>query len=522
MSARFPLFRYPTPTCCFHTLCTAVLSLILLLCFPQNANGQEGALDWLDSFVERVLDTWQAPGLALAVVKDDSVIFARGYGVKDIRTGEPLDENTLFAVASTSKAFTAAALGMLVDEGRISWDDKVTDHMPEFQLYDPYVTREFTVRDLLSHRGGLPRGDALWYGSAFDRQEVIRRVRYLKPAWSFRSHYGYQNIMFLTAGELIESVTGTSWDEFLTDRIFVPLGMNNTTTTTSGIIDRPNVTTPHVLLEEEVTPIVWLDFDNVGGAGAVNSSAWEMAQWIRLQLGSGEFEGRRFLSDSVVKEMHSPQTVIRPSETTERLFPEAHFWAYGLGWSLQDYRGKKLIRHGGALDGMRTHVGLIPEEELGVVVVTNLNNGWIPQVVLYQIFDAFLGPRASGDKDWNEAVHAVHLEEQEEAAERRASEDSSRVEGTTPSLELEAYVGTYTDSLYGTAEITLTDRKLFLKVGTLYEGELEHWHFDTFRARWIDRSQGTAWVEFELNRQGDVANVTIEGWRAFYKMEAPQ
>ena len=345
---------------------------------------------------------------------------------------------------------------------------------------------------------------------------MIRRVRYLEPAWSFRSHYGYQNIMFLTAGQLIEAVTGTSWDDFLRERIFNPLGMATTTTTTRGIETSPNVATPHVLLEGEVFPVGWRDFDNLGGAGAINSSAWEMAQWIRLQLGGGVYGGTRLLSDSVMKEMHTPQTVIRVGETTERLFPETHFQAYGLGWSLQDYRGRKVVRHGGSLDGMRTHVGMIPEEDLGVVVITNLNNSWIPQVVLFHIFDTFLG--AEG-KDWNRAMYDVYLEELREEEERRAEEEAARVHGTSPSLGLEAYAGSYADTLYGDARVTLENGVLILEVGPHFVGELEHWHFDTFRARWRDAQLGRAWVEFRLSRAGKVAEMEVEGWGAFQRKE---
>jgi hypothetical protein len=271
-----------------------------------------------------------------------------------------------------------------------------------------------------------------------------------------------------------------------------------------------------VMMEGEVTPIGWRDFDNVGGAGAVNSSAWEMAQWIRLQLGGGVYEGRRVISDSVMKEMHTPQTVIRMSETTERLFPETHFQAYGMGWSLQDYRGKKVVRHGGSLDGMRTHVGLIPEEDLGVVVITNLNNSWIPQVVLYHIFDAYLGPR---DKDWNDVIYQVQLESEAESKERLTREEDARVEDTEPSLPLDAFVGVYADILYGEAEITLENGALRLSVGPSFQGTLEHWHFDTFRARWDDSQLGRAWVEFRLDRAGKVEEVDIQGWRAFQKTE---
>lgn len=495
----------------------AIPLLVALLLAPlPGLQAQEAPLTGLDEFMSEVMNTWKAPGIAVAVVKDDSVVLAKGYGIRDIRTGEPLDQESLFAVASTSKAFTSAALGMLVDQGVLSWDDPVTDHLPGFQLYDPYATREITIRDLLSHRGGLPRGDRLWYASPFSREEIIRRVRHLEPAWSFRAQYGYQNIMFITAGEVIEAITGISWDDFLRNGIFEPLGMERSRTTTRGITELPNVATPHAIIDGEVRAIGWRDFDNLGGAGAVNSSAWDMAQWIRLQLGGGVYGGRRILSDSVLKEMHTPQTVIRMGKNTETLFPETHLQAYGLGWTLQDYRGRKLVRHGGSLDGMRTHVGMIPEEGLGVVVLTNLNNSWIPQVVLYHILDAYLGPR---DKDWNRAMYDIHLEGETESKERRAREEENRVRGTSPSLELDAYAGTYTDPLYGTVEVRLEGHGLVVEVGPQFVGDLEHWHFDTFQATWRDETLGQAWVEFRLDRLGEVSEVEVQGWRAFHKTE---
>lgn len=337
-----------------------------------------------------------------------------------------------------------------------------------------------------------------------------------RAAWSFRSRYGYQNIMFITAGEVIEAVTGIEWDAFVREQIFEPLGMASTTTTTEGIEDRPDVATPHVMEDGQVVAVPWRDFDNVGAAGAVNSSAWEMAQWLRLQLGRGVFEGRRLLSDSVVEEMWTPHTVIRRGESSRELFPETHFQAYGLGWSLRDYRGRKVVSHGGSLDGMRTQVGFIPEEDLGVVVITNVNISRVPQVVLYHLFDTFLGPR---EKDWNRVMREAHLESRAEGEERRREREEARVEGTTPSLPLEAYAGTYADSLYGMAEVRLEDGALVVEVGPAFVGELEHWHFETFRARWRDEQLGRAWVQFHLDRRGRVEEVEIQGWRGFRKRE---
>ena len=325
-----------------------VVAVFLLTGAPVALAAQQEPLGSLDGFVQTVMRDWEAPGVAVAVVKDDQVVFARGYGVREVGGSESVDTETLFAIASTSKAFTAAAVGMLVDEGRVGWDDRVTDHLPGFELYDPYVTRELTVRDILSHRSGLPRGDLLWYLSPFDRDEILQRVRGLEPNWSFRSHYGYQNIMFIAAGQLVEAVTDTSWDDFLRHRIFDPLGMPTSTTRFDQLQQRSNVATPHGRIDGKVTPLSWRDWDNVGGAGAVHSCVDEMAQWIRMQLGEGAYEGRRFLSDSVIREMRQPQTIVPRDTVDERLFPESHFYAYGLGWRLMDYRGRLVVRHGGA------------------------------------------------------------------------------------------------------------------------------------------------------------------------------
>lgn len=491
------------------------LALVLALALPaaQPAEAQRPLRD-LDRFVQRVMDDWDAPGVAVAVVKDDRVVLAKGYGVKEVGGSDPITANSLFAIASTSKAFTAAALGMLVDEGKISWDDHVTDLLPGFQMYDPYVTRELTVRDLLSHRGGLPRGDRLWYASPFDRDEVIRRVRYLEPAWSFRSHYGYQNIMFLTAGEIVPAVTDTSWDDFVRARIFTPLGMTTTTTTVRDLPSRTDVATPHGKIDGEVVPIGWRNFDNLGGAGTIISSVSEMAQWIRLQLGHGVYNGTRLLSDSVMREMHQPQTIIPRSEDADEMFPMTHFSSYGMGWSLQDYRGRKVVRHGGSLDGMRTHVGLLPEENLGVVVITNVSESAVPQIIMWHIFDAYLGAR---EPDWEAVYLADAAESEERAEERRQEVEDAHVEGTSPSLALEDYVGTYTDRLYGDAVVRMEDGHLVLEVGPSYVGDLEHWHYDTFRAVWRDRYLGRAFVTFQLDERGRVASVEVDGWDTFMR-----
>jgi CubicO group peptidase (beta-lactamase class C family) len=254
---------------------------------------------------------WEVPGLAIAVVKDDSVIFARGYGVRRLGESAPVDQNTLFAIASTTKAMTAAALGMMVDEERISWDDRVVKHLPGFELQDSYVNREFTVRDLLTHRSGLARHDLLWIAAPFDRDEILRRARHLPSSGRFRADYGYHNIMYIAAGELLATSSGSSWDDFLAERIFQPLGMTRSTTRASVVDTRDNVAVAHTLVNGVVTPLVRRNYDNIGGAGAAWSSALDMAQWVRLHLASGSYNGDQLLSPATLRELHTPQTLIR-------------------------------------------------------------------------------------------------------------------------------------------------------------------------------------------------------------------
>ena len=494
--------------------CGVVLAgtALLMVAPTGTAAAQADPLADLDGYVKRVMENWEAPGIAVAVVKDDQVVLAQGWGVRELGSPEWVDEETVFAIASTSKAFTAAALGMLVDAGELSWDDPVIDHLPGFRLFDPYVTREMTVRDLLSHRSGLSRGDLLWYASPFTRDEVVERVRGLEPSWSFRARYGYQNIMFTTAGEVVRAVTDTTWDEFVAHRIFAPLGMHNSTTTIRDLDGRDNVATPHGKIDGEVTPIAWRNFDNLGGAGSINSSVGDLAQWMRMQLNEGVYGDVQLISDSVIKEMHTPQTVVPRSDDEEEMFPETHFSAYGLGWRLNDYRGRLIVRHGGALDGMRTHVLLVPEEELGVVAVTNVNDGRIPMTIVWYVVDQYLGPTG---KDWNQ----VYLEAAEKSRHRadsiQAKTESERVEGTQPSHELEAFTGTYLSELFETAEVTQQDGHLVVTVGPYFVGDLEHWHFDTFRATWRDRYLGKDWVHFQTNRRGEVATLAIPGFGEF-------
>ncbi len=491
--------------------------LAVLFLVPISAEAQDPISD-LDTYIRQVMQDWEAPGIAVAVVKDDRIVYLKGFGVREIGGDVPVDEHTVFSIASTSKAFTAAALGMLVDDGRLRWDDRVTDHLIGFELADPWVTRELTVRDLLSHRSGLPRGDQLWYGSPFTREEVLERVRLLQPASSFRSRYGYQNIMFATAGEIVPAVTDTSWGDFLEARIFGPLGMRSTSTTLAEVEAHDNVATPHGKPGRDLTAISWRDWENLGGAGAINSSAADMAQWMRMQLGNGVHDGQRLLSERIIREMRSPQTIVPRGRSDREFFPETHFALYGLGWRLNDYRGRLVARHGGALDGFRTHIALLPEENLGVVAFTNVNESSVPQAIVWHVIDQYLGPR---EKDWNQ----LYLAEAEKAQARTDSlwtvRESERLMDTTPTHTLAEFAGTYEHELYGQVTITLEEERLVITAGPFYTGDLMHWHLNTFRVGWRDIYLGQDYLGFILDRMGRIAAVDVEGFGRFDRVEDP-
>jgi CubicO group peptidase (beta-lactamase class C family) len=396
---------------------------------------------------------------------------------------------------------------MLVDEGKLKWDDPATKYLPSLQLYDPYATRELTVRDLLSHRVGLERGDLLWYASPYDRSEVLRRIRYLKPSSSMRSRFGYQNVMYLAAGQIIPSITGKDWDDFTRERIFVPLGMTATGTSIKTLANSNDVATPHSKFDDKVEPIAWRNIDNIAPAGSINSNVVDMAQWVRLQLGGGKYQDKQLISSAAIKEMHASQTIIPLEGAMARLYPEAHFLNYGLGWFLSDYRGRKLVEHGGAIDGMRALVAMMPEEKMGVVILTNLGGTTLPMPLAYRIFDAYLGAQP---RDWSaDMLKTIKtLQEQGKAAALKA--ESERVKGTSPSLAMEKYAGEYQNEMYGDSKIVFENGKLTAQFGPNYTGDLEHWHYDVFRITWRDRTQGKGFVSFRLNRQGKVEMMNIE------------
>ncbi|HEV2884188.1 MAG TPA: serine hydrolase [Pyrinomonadaceae bacterium] len=496
----------------------SMIQLLFVLLFSTVALSQaqvtEQRLTELQEYAEKARKDWNVPGFSIAVVKDDKVIFAKGFGIRELGKPGVVDENTLFAIASNSKAFTAAALAVLVDEGKVKWDDRVTKYLPSFELYDPYVTRELTIRDLLSHRSGLETfaGDLLWYESNYTRDEILSRARFLKPASSFRSRFGYQNILYMAAGEIVGKVSGLGWDGFVKERFFAPLGMKRTVTTHAELLKADNVATPHNSTEGNIRVIRYGNLDNMAPAGGIKSSALDMAQWMRLQLGRGSFETKKLFGANRSREMWTPHTVFTGiSEDAEKFNPTRHFNLYGLGWLLSDYHGRLVVSHGGGLDGMTSQLTLLPEEKLGVVVLTNSESP-LGSIVVNRVVDMFLGvpPR-----DWS-ADFRARSKASEEAAKVAAKKlEDARVLNTKPSLPLAAYAGTYSGQMFGDAKVTEENGGLVVRLmpSSFFIGDLEHWNYDTFRIKWRDSVVypfPRGFVTFTLSRDAKPREMIID------------
>ena len=402
--------------------------IVLLLLAPLSAAAQSVPRG-LDEYIEKARTDWGVVGLAVAVVKDDSVVYAKGFGLREPGKSAAVDAYTLFAIGSNTKAFTAAVIGTLVDAGKMNWDDPVTRYLPGFQLYDPYASRELTIRDVLSHRSGLSRGDQLWYATPFTRQEVLQRVRYLEPSWSFRSRYGYQNIMFLAAGEAAASAAGKSWQDLVAQKLFQPLGMTLSNTSVNDLAKASDVANPHAKVAGNAAPIAYRNIDNVGPAGSINSNVLEMSQWLRLLLGNGSYKGQRVLSERIVREMLTPHTITGSGMDT--IFPMSHFSVYGQGLGMRDYCGRKLVSHTGGIDGMLSVVAFVPEEKLGVVALTNTDDHNAAPAIAYWVIDRFMKQPA---RDWSATFLKLDAHARQRADSVEADLLRARVADTRPSL----------------------------------------------------------------------------------------
>ncbi|MBK6845808.1 MAG: serine hydrolase [Gemmatimonadetes bacterium] len=458
-----------------------------------------------DATVARAMATFKVPGLAVAVVKNDSVIFAKGYGLRALGAPEPVTPHSLFAVGSTSKAFTVAVLQQLEQEGKLKLDDPATQYLPSLQLYDPYVTRELTVRDLVTHRSGLPTANAVWYGTPYSREEILRRLRYRKPSASFRSTWQYQNEMFLAAGQVIAAVDGRSWDDAVKARLFTPLGMRASGTSVRELATMPDVAQPHLERDGTVRRIPYRNIDNIAPAGSINSSVHDMAQWIRFQLAKGKWDGRQLLNEAAFDDARRPYMAMPSSPFSELTAPGAQLVSYGMAWMLYGWNGRTIVEHSGGIDGMTAEVALVPEERLGLVILANLSTV-APQVLQSYLLDSFFG---APKRDWTGEVSTKMAALEKAGADAMAKAERERTKDSRPTLPLSAYAGTYADSLYGDVVVREANGALQLTFLGNREARLEHWQYDTFQARWDDVILDKTMVQFFLDASGKVDRVRI-------------
>lgn len=461
----------------------------------------------IDKYIEQARKDWNVPGMAVAIVKDGEVVLSKGYGVKKKGEKDAVGDNTQFAIASNSKAFVASSLAKLVEEGQLSWKDKVRDYLPYFSLYgNEYVSAEATIEDLLCHRVGLGTfsGDAIWYKSNKTPEEIVKRAGHVPEAFRFRDGYGYTNLMFIAAGEVIRSVTGAPWEAYVKANFLSPLGMSNTVISVSDLND--NNATPHKpTLDDGTVAIEWASWDNSSAAGGIISSSTDMAKWMMMNLNGGEWEGTTYIDKEQQNLLWTPHNNFKLSESSKEATPGRHFSGYGLGWSLMDYHGNLAVSHGGGYDGMYSRVMMIPDLQLGVVVLTNTMEG-ISTPLAYYIVNQFI---KKDMRDWS----AEYLKRarssnghKKEVDERKAAQKMN----TNPSVATAAVIGTYNDPMYGNITISEADGTLRIVFADAPElaATLEHWHYDTYLIKW-DKEH--AWFDFgTLSFELD-NNLKVEG-----------
>ena len=498
---------------------TALLLVAIAFADVTSLTAQSAAdpLSGFDAYVERVLKTFDVPGAGVAIVKDGRIVLAQGYGVRRLGQADRVDSNTRFGIGSNTKLFTATAIAMLVEEGKLDWDQPVIRYLPDFAMFDPYVTREITVRDLLVHRSGLGlgAGDLLqWPSSTYDRAEIVRRLRFIKPATSFRSAYAYDNVLYLVAGQLIQKVSGASWEDFVKTRIVVPVGMTSSTVHLSDAASGPNVAGTHAEVEGTVRPVAQFKSDNGDPAGGVSASALDMARWMIVQMDSGRIGAaaagvpeRRLFQPSSTRELWSivtPIPVTRASTPAGFEHLKRNINGYALGLGVSDYRGNLRLQHSGGLPGYVSLVTMIPGKRLGVVVLTNQESGEAFNAISLRAIDIYLG---APQLDYVGFFGARRDTVRAQLARARRRAAAVRDSGSGPSLSPAKYAGRYQDAWYGDVDITMEGTGLVMRFSHTPQlvGDMRHWQHDTFLVRWRDRElRADAYATFALNPDGSI------------------
>ena len=491
-------------------LITAYICCIQFVSAQSSPKEITDKIGLFDKYIQSSIPLWKTTGLAVAVVKDGKVIFKKGYGVTDIRTKQPFTTSTISFCASTTKAMTAACIGMLVDEGKLKWDDKLKNILPDFRLYDPYVSDEITVRDILRHNAGLGNGDLLWL-FGYSSEEMLRRMRYIQPAYSFRSSFIYQNLMYTVAGEVIKKVSGMPWNEFITKRIFQPLGMNHTYTLFKNSAAEPSRVTPHFMYGDTlIKPIDAIDFGGYDAAGSVVSCIDDITKWVTFLQDSAIINGQRLIKAETFTEFFKPQSFVTPQEfypTQAKTHP--HWMTYGFGWFQQDYRGKMIQFHTGSLDGAIAIFGSVPEEKFSIYIFANLDHSELRHALMWKAID--LWSFNDNGRDWSTELFYHYKSLRDAGRKAEQDKEAKRVLGTKPSLSIDNYTGKFTNEIYGDAEVSLVNNELTIKFPNNISLALKHWHYDVFQGAFNYEWYGKSWIIFGLNNEGKIAQFDFDG-----------
>jgi CubicO group peptidase (beta-lactamase class C family) len=494
------------------------LILAVSLAVAAGQAHASGTIADLDAYVHSTMKQWQVPGLAVAIVKDGKVVLARGYGARELGKPAKVDADTLFGIASNSKAFTAAALGTLVSAGKLHWNDPVVDYLKDFRLGDPYVTQVLTVRDALTHRSGYCDPTFMWLTGNYTSRQIIYHLRFQKPDFGLRTRFCYNNTMYLVAGEVVAAIAGESWGDYVRAHFFKPLGMAHTASQMAVFRTDRDVAVPHGEIDGKVVPVARMDTDSMAPVGGIKSSVADMAHWLEMLLANGSYHGHKILSPDIVKTMETPQMLIaRDSEIGQWALaqsPKANFLAYGLGLFVQDYAGHKLVWHAGDIDGMASTVAMFPDEHIGVVVLSNMNQNRAPEAVAFHVLDSYLG---RPPRDVSGSLMAfVH---KEEAGGQKFEQKlaAARDPAAKPSLPLKDYAGTYHNDLIGDIKVTYENGHLKLTFGNPeFSGTLIPWAHDTFQVPWNNQLYGNGYVTFEIDALEQVNSAHFFGMEGLF------
>ncbi len=473
--------------------------------FTPKAQEAKNRLEGIDSLIENALKEYEVPGLAVGVIVDGQLVYSKGFGYRDLEAKKSVSPDTLFGIGSCTKAFTSFLAGTLIDEGLLDWDTQVLDVLPSFRLYDEYATNHMTLRDLLTHQSGMPRHDYMWYNSKLTRTELMQRLRYLEPASQLRERYHYNNLMYMTAGYLMEGLTNKSWETLVSERIFTPLKMKKSNFTIEDMQASSDYAYPYLQKQDQLIRIAFRDISVIGPAGSINSNITDMARWVEMQLAQGVYNETPLINQATLQEMHSPQVVV--SGTPEH--KEAVLSTYGIGWGVLSYRGHYLVSHDGGAEGFTSVVSLLPNEGIGLIILTNKNLTTLPRFLSAEIIDRLL---ALSPINWYQEGLDYYLKTKASQHQLQQEEDLTRKKETFPSHDLKDYVGQFEHPGYGTVDVALKDEKLALTFNHI-TSSLNHWHYDMFvvseESEDLLFSRIGTKITFRMNFHGEIEELVI-------------